>query len=84
MVISNCLHNIYTHKTINKVPFTLLAGVAIIRDIIYYLCLEVYLDQAMLDPDKPPDRSNEAENGLASEEPLVVKLALSNQSKRFS
>lgn len=61
MIISNHLHSIYTHKTL-QVPLTFLAGVLMTGD------------RSLLDPGKPPDGSNVAVNGLASNEPLHAKL----------
>jgi hypothetical protein len=59
MLISTCLHSIYTHKTL-QVPLTFFAGGAMTGD------------RTLLDPGKPPDGGNAAVDGLASNAKLAL------------
>jgi hypothetical protein len=71
MLISTRLHSIYAHKTLHRVPLTFFAGGAMTGD------------RTLLDPGKPPDGGNAAENVLASNEQLD-ELPLHCRNKRRS
>jgi hypothetical protein len=70
-LISTRLHSIYAHKSLQQFPLTFLAGGAMTGD------------RTLLDPGKPPDWGNAAENGLASNEQLA-ELPLYCRNKQRS